>query len=114
MGNFFRNLFAPFRGIVNFGQSRSPRWRSVREDHIRRQPFCQACGRSKDLEVHHIIPFAQRPDLELEPTNLITLCGSPCHLVHGHFMSWHRWNPTVVADCERYRIKLLASKAAAG
>jgi hypothetical protein len=110
MGNFFRNLFAAFRGIDGFGQSRSPKWRSVRDAHVARQPACQACGRSRDVDVHHIIPFHQRPDLELEPTNLITLCSSPCHLVHGHFMSWNRWNPTVVSDCERYRIKLLAAK----
>lgn len=94
-----------------FGQRRDPRWKSVRAEHLEGQPLCQACGRGKDVEVHHIVPFSKAPELELEPSNLITLCASPCHLVHGHFMSWRRWNPTVIRDCERYRMKLLAAKA---
>jgi hypothetical protein len=43
---------------------------------------------------------------ELDPSNLITLCGDPCHLVHGHLMSWTKTNATVVQDCQTYRAKL--------
>lgn len=105
-----KSVLAAYDWGRSFGSSRSPQWRSVRDAHVARQPACQACGRSRDVDVHHIVPFAQRPDLELEPTNLITLCSSPCHLVHGHMMSWRRWNPSVVEDCKRYHLKLLASK----
>ena len=97
-----------FRWLSFF--SRSSKWRTVRKEHLEYQSYCQACGRTKDLEVHHIVPVSVDPDLELDPDNLITLCASPCHLVHGHFMSWKRWNPTVKRDCDNYRFKLLASK----
>jgi len=85
---------------------RSGQWRRVRAEHLTRQPVCQACGRSKDLDVHHIKPFHKHPELELDPDNLITLCGDPCHIVHGHLMSWRRDNPTVAEDCKRYLAKI--------
>jgi hypothetical protein len=57
------------------------------------------------MEVHHIHPLHEGGQ-ELDPSNLITLCGDPCHIVHGHLMSWMRTNPDVVADCQRYRSKV--------
>lgn len=107
-------MFGWISKITAFGKGRSPNWRAVREAHLKTQPNCQACGRDRDLDVHHIVPVKDNPDLELEPSNLITLCGSPCHLVHGHFMSWFRCNPYVVKDCTRYRQRLEASKAKSG
>lgn len=71
-----------------------------------------ACGRDNDLEVHHIEPFHSNPSKELDPANLITLCGDPCHLVHGHLMNWSRCNPEVREDCVRYRAKLEKAKHA--
>ena len=93
------------------GKPRSSKWPRVRDDAIRRHPFCAACGRIKDLEVHHIQPFHLRPDLELDPANLCVLCADPCHLVHGHLMSWQRHNPEVVEHCRRYRDSLEKAKA---
>jgi hypothetical protein len=58
------------------------------------------------MEVHHIQGFAANPELECVEDNLISLCADPCHLVHGHLMSWHRINPDVVADCKKYLAKL--------
>ncbi len=100
-----------------FGAPRSGRWPKVRAEAIRRQPFCEACGRAKDLEVHHVIPVhvakeIGRPELELDPSNLVVLCGDPCHLVHGHLMSWSRHNPVVREDCRRYRQQIEAAKPA--
>lgn len=90
-----------------FGAPRSGKWKTVRAAHLERNPSCAACGKKKDLEVHHLTPVHVRPDLELEPGNLITLCADPCHLVHGHLMSWTRFNPTCEEDCQRYLAKLL-------
>jgi 5-methylcytosine-specific restriction enzyme A len=47
------------------------------------------CGGTKKLQVHHIYPVHISPRLELEPSNLITLCrakkyGLDCHLFIGH------------------------------
>lgn len=94
-------------GDLFAGQPRSGSWPRVRREHLQREPACAACGRSKDLEVHHIVPFHQRPELELEESNLITLCGDPCHLVFGHLLDYRRRaNQHVREDAARYRARL--------
>jgi 5-methylcytosine-specific restriction enzyme A len=85
---------------------RSPRWKAVRSDHIAKHPKCAICGRKEGLEVHHIIPFHINPDLELEPSNLITLCGKYCHFVFGHLMNWQSWNENIVEDSKDYHEKI--------
>lgn len=87
---------------------RSGSWPRVRREHLGRQPSCIACGRSKSVEVHHVVPYHERPDLELDAANLVTLCAEPCHIVHGHLMNWARINPSVREDCAAYRAKMLA------
>lgn len=94
MFNFFTSFY------------RSPKWSTIRKEHLKYQPECQACGRSKDVEVHHIEPFHINPSRELDPTNLITLCAKPCHLVFGHLMDYKSWNKDVVSDCANYKQKL--------
>lgn len=79
---------------------RSPEWAKVRAEHLKIEPACQWCGRSKNLEVHHIWPFAWPggDKLELVPDNLITLCESPgynCHLEIGHLGDFKSRNPKV-------------------
>jgi len=83
---------------------RSPKWRKVRAEHIKKHPECAACGRKESLEVHHIVPYHINPELELEPSNLITLCGKYCHFIFGHLMDWKSWNENVVRDCTLYHI----------
>ena len=95
-----------------FGAPRSGQWSRVRREHLAREPVCQACGRGKSLEVHHVQPFHIDKSKELDPTNLLTLCADPCHFVHGHLMGWSRVNPAVRDDCTRYRAAV--SLAAAG
>ena len=94
-----------------FGAPRSGQWPRVRRVHLEREPACQACGRRKALEVHHVEPFHVDPARELDPTNLITLCGDPCHFVHGHLMGWSRVNPSVRDDCTRYRAAVALAAA---
>lgn len=96
-------------------QGRSSRWPSVRKAHLKLEPACRACGGTSKLEVHHIAAFSDRPDLELDPSNLVTLCESPthnCHLIWGHFLNWRLINPDVVTDSAAYRGKLAAARAA--
>jgi hypothetical protein len=66
-----------------YADERSPQWRKVRAEHLAVEPQCAACGEEGELEVHHIVPFNEKPELELEPTNLITLCRH-CHWRLGH------------------------------
>lgn len=95
-------LFRPRR----VPRRRSPYWPVARRKHLQSHPYCLACGRRTDLEVHHIVPFDVRPELELEPGNLITLCERGCHLTFGHLFSWHSWNPQAREDAEWFRRKV--------
>lgn len=49
----------------------------------RRGNRCEHCGRSAAdghyLELHHIQPVSERPDLVHDPTNILLLCRE-CHL----------------------------------
>lgn len=64
-----------------------------------------ACGGVKLLQVHHKKPFHLDPSLELDLTNLITLCmgKAECHLLLGHGGSFKAYNPTIQADAELSR-----------
>jgi hypothetical protein len=84
------------------GNKRSPEWSKVRKEHIKNNPACAACGSILKCEVHHIKPFHDNPELELDPNNLITLCEArkwlTCHLFTGHLGSYKNDNPDVRKD----------------
>ena len=86
---------------------RSPKWRDVRNLHIKNNPTCAACGRKDGLEVHHIIPYNVSPERELDPSNLITLCSKSCHFLFGHLCDWKSWNAEVVEDCDKHLKKII-------
>ena len=98
---------------------RSSQWRSVRGAYLKLHPNCEACGADGTLgpiEVHHVVPFSTDPSLELDPTNLISLCraGNNCHLNIGHHprgspRDWSKSNPDVRADAKRYHHNLHTS-----
>jgi hypothetical protein len=89
---------------------RSPHWATTRKHHLLKQPVCAACGGVEKLQVHHKQPYHLHPDLELEPTNLITLCefgDIDCHYNIGHLRDWKSFNPNVEKDAQE---KLAISK----
>lgn len=109
-------LIRTLGAMMGLGKPAEPRPRSGAWPHLERLAFerdgfaCRACGRKDKLRGHHIIPFHVLPSLELELTNVITLCqplGGGCHLKFGHTnpktgeRSWRVWNPNVVSDCKR-------------
>lgn len=51
-------------------------WNTLRKGALRKTPFCACCGKTRHLQVHHIIPF--RLTRDNSPTNLIPLCRA-CH-----------------------------------
>lgn len=79
---------------------RSSQWRSVRDNFVKKNSSCACCGSKKMLNVHHIRPFHKEPKLELDESNLITLCegglGMNCHLWVGHAGRWDCWAEDVV------------------
>jgi hypothetical protein len=79
---------------------RSPHWHKVELLHLAREPRCQGCGSKRHLQVHHEVPFHLRPDLELEPSNLITVCmdKAECHLMVAHGGYFGAYNPNVRVD----------------
>ncbi|MFP4126844.1 MAG: HNH endonuclease [Alphaproteobacteria bacterium] len=55
------------------------RWRALRLQALRRDGWrCVRCGARHGLEVDHIAPREDRPDLAHDLDNLQVLCG-PCH-----------------------------------
>lgn len=103
---FFKAAVSPITYAL---EGRSPQWRKVRAQHLKDYPKCEACGGTDNLEVHHVKPFHMYPELELTPSNHITLCeqkGKLCHYFWGHLnLSWSTWNTHVRDDvklwCER-------------
>lgn len=85
---------------------RSPDWDKVRDSHVEKNPMCYACGSKNRLQVHHIAPFSNHPELELDPSNLITLCMDveECHFRIGHGSSFKRYNPNVVDDAKNFLV----------
>lgn len=97
--------------MFNFGfkvryATRSPGWSKVRNEYLKNNKCCAACGTTSGLEVHHIKPVHIFPDLELDQDNLVTLCSKKCHLLFGHLMNFKSWNPEVVEDCVKMSKKI--------
>lgn len=87
---------------------RSPQWPEVRAKHLAQFPACAVCGSTEDVAVHHVKPFHLYPELELVPSNFLTLCerrGSNHHLEFGHLGLWAAWNPEVRYDALSWNIK---------
>ena len=81
--------------------ARSPHWPAVEHQFRALHPTCAACGSASNLNVHHKRPFHLNPALELDPTNLITLCmssGHDCHILLGHGDNFKAYNPAVEGD----------------
>jgi len=91
--------------IAVIADARSSQWSRVRNAYIAEHNECAACGRTSDLQIHHIRPFNKFPELELDTGNLITLCvsGCNCHLSIGHGGNFKYYNENVVEDCKYFR-----------
>ena len=93
MIDWLKNLFID----KTFGASRSPNWSNFRKTYIKEK--CEVCGARYFLELHHVIPFWVSPELELFPSNVVTLCGGlrNCHLYCGHLGYWKSYNSDINA-----------------
>jgi hypothetical protein len=101
-------------GKAPLGAKRSSSWPKVRAKFLKSNPSCAVCGSTKKLEVHHITPFHIDPSLELEESNLITLCESKkavnCHLFFGHLCDYKSYNKSVKDDAFEWHLKLQNTK----
>lgn len=92
-------------GASEMEAARSPKWGKVRDEFLRAHRECVACGGVSSLEVHHVVPFHLRRDLELVESNLVALCRD-CHFYFGHLKDWSSWNDRVKTDAAAYRQKV--------
>lgn len=103
----------------NKDKHRHPLWPAARKLHLQQNPSCAVCGTSNYLQVHHVVPFNEDPTLELEPTNLMTLCAfNLCHLEIGHGDNFKFFNPRLIPLLEVFKegiinkdILILSSKS---
>lgn len=79
----------------------SKRWKAFRKQVILADGgYCQRCKilfnkyNYENLEVHHIIPRAIKPELAFDKDNVVTLCKS-CNLEMGLNGIDFNWNPTI-------------------
>src|SRR5665213_577681 len=91
-----------------FGAARSPKWEQVRKAFIALHPTCAVCGTkgslTNQLNVHHIQPFHLHPALELDNSNLITLCRRD-HYLMGHLLNWSSFNKDIPTDSTLWNTK---------
>jgi len=94
---------------IKYGATRSSEWPKVRKTHLESNPACAICGSLKKVEVHHKKPFHLAPELELEPSNLVTLCEGKefssiiCHLTFGHLGNYQDENTMIDETVEAMR-----------
>lgn len=87
---------------MDFGK-RSPHWPGVDRAFLRANPLCRVCGRPKAVQAHHRYPYhyvvgVGRPDLELDPRNLMSLCADSKedhHILIGHLGCYESYNPNL-------------------
>jgi 5-methylcytosine-specific restriction endonuclease McrA len=106
---FISNIKDKLVGKIPSGSERSPHWEETRKLFLQNNPICKVCGNKKNLQVHHKQPFHLHPELELDPSNLITLCegrGKNDHLLFGHLRSFKSYNETVEQDADTWRKKI--------
>ncbi len=98
--------------LKTFGGLRSSQWPKARKEFLMKNPNCAVCNGTVKNEIHHVLPFAKFPNLELEPRNFITLCeskkkGVTCHQFFGHLGNYKDYNLDVREDAEIWHKKLL-------
>jgi|GEM_PF-947136 len=105
---------------ASYGIARSRHWPTVEREHKAAHPACDGCGEMGAVQVHHEYAFhenhlAGRPDVELTPSNLTSLCQSEtavpnneCHLGKGHLDDFKSWNENLSLDLVRWRGRSLA------
>ncbi len=99
---------------------RSEHWPVIEEAFKAEHPQCEACTvgdpGADAVQVHHVLPFhfailLGRPDLELDPRNLISLCekekgedAQDHHLLLGHLDDFQSYNK----DVRDFAVKFLS------
>ncbi len=94
--------------VLNYtlAKPRSHQWPALERKFKAANPNCFVCGGSKLIQVHHAQPFHLFPHLELEWSNLRSLCMAPghfCHFVFGHLFRWSNYNLELDREIRHWR-----------
>jgi hypothetical protein len=102
--------------LRTIGRGRSPKWPAVERAFRKLHSQCVCCivKSITHIQIHHRFPFHYcvalgRPDLELDPRNLITLCEGPSHTspnhheLVGHLADWKSSDLEVAEDAITFR-----------
>jgi len=81
-------------------KARSGRWETTRDRYIEVHAFCEYCGRARSTVVHHVVPFHEDPERELDVANFLALCDQ-CHLRQAHLGDFKAWNPLIREEIQR-------------
>ena len=101
MTKFARVVHGLVREHIGKPLTRSGEWPTVRKHYLEKYPSCASCGGKSLVNVHHIIPFHIKPELELDPDNFVTLCiRNLCHIEVGHGDDYKAYNPNVKNDAQ--------------
>ena len=101
-------LFATIqRTIKQYTERRSSAWPALRRAWLQEHGKCDACGTTKQLEVHHVVPVSHDRTRELDKSNLQTLCEyRECHHRIGHSFDFKSANPHCRLDAETQRRRI--------
>lgn len=90
---------------LSVSKKRSSKWHTVQKNFLIKNPCCAICGSIKKLNVHHKKPFHLYPELELEESNLITLCMDKreCHLLIAHGDNFSYFCPNLEEYIKQYK-----------
>lgn len=96
-------------GRYGAAEPRSGKWPAVRAKHLAENPECIVCGKkgtaSEPNQVHHAKPHHLWAALELEPSNLRTVCLRH-HFAIAHLERWSSWNESIDDDAETWGKRL--------
>lgn len=93
-GNFCsRPCYETFLCRTNRTTGRGSRWKKTRDEAVKAFPFCGVCGTTKNIQVHHIVPFRLTQDNSHE--NLIPLCTKH-----------HKWIEMMFVETEAHDVDI--------
>jgi 5-methylcytosine-specific restriction enzyme A len=55
-------------------------WFRLKNAQLKKVPYCEICGKTDNLQVHHDIPPRGNTELFFDPNNLRTVCAV-CHKI---------------------------------
>ena len=104
IGHYINVIKSVYRDVGN-PKRRSPSWPRLEKKFLLNNSKCAFCGSTTNLNVHHKKPFHLYPELELDESNLITLCMSKneCHLKIGHGNNFRLYLPEIDDALSEYK-----------